>query len=241
MSTRRKRRARPGPAAPHKKRAPAFGISNFKSEISKGVPAVFVDRDGTICEEVGYVNHLDRVQVFSWAAEAIRKLNQAGLPVIVVTNQSGVGRGYFSEDLVKQVHMKIALELAANNARLDAFYYCPHHPTATIEEYRKECRCRKPAAGMLEEAAKRFNLDLKSSYVVGDSYRDVQLGHEAGARSILVMTGYGRGEYEHHRKSWPRLPDMIAENLLEAVGKILRSPARWNSKPGARTLTGRKA
>lgn len=241
MSTRRKPRARPRPAAPHTKRSPAFGISNFKSEISKGVPAVFLDRDGTISEEVGYVNHLDRVQLFPWAAQAIRKLNQAGMPVIVVTNQSGVGRGYFSEDLVRQVHMKIALELAASNARLDAFYYCPHHPAATLEEYRKQCRCRKPAAGMLEEAAKRFSLDLESSYVVGDSYRDVQLGHEAGARSVLVMTGYGRGEYEHHRKTWPRLPDMIAENLLEAVDKILRSPARRNSKPRARRLTGRRA
>ena len=206
----------------------------------KGVPAVFLDRDGTICEEVGYVNHLDRVQIYPWSAEAIRKLNRAGLAVIIVTNQSGVGRGYFSESLVKQVHMKIALELAANDARLDAFYYCPHHPAATVEEYRKECRCRKPAPGMLEEAAKRFNIDLASSFVVGDSYRDVQLGYQAGAKTVLVMTGYGRGEYEHLRKAWPRLPDMIAENLLEAVGKILGNGARREAKPRPRAKSARK-
>lgn len=203
---------------------------------SKGEPAIFLDRDGTLCEEVGYVNHLDRVRLFPWSREAIRKLNQAGLPVIVVTNQSGVGRGYFSEDLVKQANVKIAMELATGDARLEAFYYCPHHPTAVIEEYRKDCRCRKPSPGMLEEAAKRFGLDLRSSYVIGDSYRDVQLAFNGGARSVLLMTGYGKGEYEHHRKSWPRMPDMIAENLLEAVDKILngRAPGGGNSRPPVR-------
>ena len=205
---------------------------------SKGAPAVFLDRDGTICEEVGYVNHIDRIHVYPWAAEAIRKLNQAELPVIVVTNQSGVARGLFSEDLVKQANLKIAMELAAQDARLEAFYYCPHHPTAPLKEYRKECRCRKPATGMMEEAARRFGLDLKSSYVIGDSYRDAQLAFNSGARSVLVMTGYGKGEYEHHRKSWPRMPDMMAENLLDAVEKILDGRAR--PAPHSHSRTKRK-
>jgi D-glycero-D-manno-heptose 1,7-bisphosphate phosphatase len=212
-----------------------------KRPAAKGVSAVFLDRDGTICEEVGYINHLDRLQVYPWTAEAIRKLNRAGLPVVVVTNQSGVGRGHFSESLVKQVHMKIALELAANDARLDGFYYCPHHPTATVEEYRKECNCRKPAPGMLEEAAKRFNIDLASSFVVGDSYRDVEMGHRVGAKSILVMTGYGRGEYDYHRKAWPRPPDRIAENLLDAVGKILGNGAGRDRKSRSPAKASRKA
>ncbi len=202
---------------------------------SKGPPAVFLDRDGTICEEVGYVNHIDRIHVYPWAAEAIRKLNQAELPVIVVSNQSGVARGLFSEDLVKQANLKIAMELAAQDARLEAFYYCPHHPTAPLEEYRKDCRCRKPATGMMEEAARRFGLDLKSSYVIGDSYRDAQLAFNSGARSVLVMTGYGKGEYEHHRKSWPRMPDMMAENLLDAVEKILDGRARPSPHSHSRT------
>ncbi len=184
-------------------------------------PAVFLDRDGTIIDEVGYLNHLDRVRLYPWTAEAIRKLNQAGLPAIVVTNQSGVGRGYFAEELVHQVHETIARALAAEGARLDAFYYCPHHPEAALEAYRKDCRCRKPSIGMLEEAAQRFSIDFQSSYVVGDSTRDMQLGFNAGARTVLVLTGYGRGNYENQRHTWPRMPDLIAENLFEAVEQIL--------------------
>ena len=197
------RRRRPSAAAGHTK------------------PAAFLDRDGTVCDEVGYINHLDRLRVYPWAADAVRRLNQAEIPVIVVTNQSGVGRGYFTEDLVRQAHRKIAAQLAARGARVDAFYYCPHHPTAPLKAYRVNCRCRKPAPGMVEKATKRFRIDLKSSYVVGDSYRDMRLGFNIGARTALVMTGYGRGEYEYHRRQWPRMPDLIAENLLEVVKRIL--------------------
>lgn len=183
--------------------------------------AVFLDRDGTINEEVGYVNHLDRVLLYPWSAEAIRKLNQAEVPVIALTNQSGVARGYFTEELVRKVHEKITQQLAAQHARVDAFFYCPHHPTAPIEAYRIICRCRKPATGMLEEAAARFGIDVGKAWVVGDSIRDIQLGFNAGSRTALVMTGYGRGNYEYQRESWRRLPDLIAENLLDAVERIL--------------------
>ncbi len=189
-------------------------------------PAVFLDRDGTVCEEVGYVNHLDRLRLFPWTAEAIRKLNLAGVPVVVVTNQSGVGQGYFPEELVNQVHEKIASELARAGARLEAFYYCPHHPNARLKAYRKICGCRKPETGMLEEAAGRFRIDLESSYVVGDSTRDLEMGFNAGARTVLVMTGYGRGNYEYQRHNWVRMPDLVAENLLEAADKILAELAR---------------
>ncbi len=167
------------------------------------------------------MNHLDRIDIYPWSAKAIRRLNRAGFPVIVVTNQSGVGRGYFSERLVKQAHSRIARELEAKGAHLAAFYYCPHHPNAVVRKYRKDCDCRKPATGMLEKAAKRFHLDLENCFVVGDSYRDIQLAHNAGAHSIMLMTGYGKGEYVHHRKKWPRQPEMIAPNLLEAVEMIL--------------------
>ncbi len=184
-------------------------------------PAVFLDRDGTLVEEVGYMNHLDRARLYPWAARAIRELNRAGLLVFVTTNQSGVGRGYFTEALVRQVHRKIARELVARQAHVDGFYFCPHHPQATVKAYRKNCRCRKPSIGMLEDAARRFRVDLESSYVVGDSYRDMQLGFNAGARTVMVLTGYGLGEYEHHRKRWVRKPDLIVENLWEGVKKIL--------------------
>jgi D-glycero-D-manno-heptose 1,7-bisphosphate phosphatase len=194
--------------------------------VRRGVSAVFLDRDGTISEEVGYVNHVSRLQLYPWSAEAIRKLNRAGRPVIVVTNQSGVARGYFSEELVREVHRKMIVELAAHGARVDGIYYCPHHPTGQLQAYRMDCRCRKPLPGMLEEAAQRFHIDLGSSYVVGDGYRDMQLGFNAGTHTILVLTGYGRGEYEHHRHRWPRRPDWTAENLQEAVDIILGETAR---------------
>lgn len=192
---------------------------------------MFLDRDGTIIEEVGYVNHLDRVRLYPWSAEAIRKLNQAGVWVIVVTNQSGVARGHFTEDLVRQVHEKIGRELARCGAHVDGFYYCPHHPSARLPDYRVECRCRKPATGLLERAAKEFSIDLRESAVVGDSYRDMELGFNAGARTILVMTGYGRGEYEFQRQGWARPPDGVAENLLEAVDIILAERSASPPKP----------
>ncbi len=191
-----------------------------------GRRGVFLDRDGTLIEEVGYVNHLERARLYPWAARAIRKLNKAGLPVIVVTNQSGVGRGYFPEKLVRETHRKIARQLRAQGARVEAFYYCPHHPLGSVKRYRKVCRCRKPATGMLEAAARRFHLDLAGSFVVGDSYRDVETGHNAGARTIMVLTGYGRGEFEYHRGRWHRKPHAVARDLLAAVEMILASLPR---------------
>jgi D-glycero-D-manno-heptose 1,7-bisphosphate phosphatase len=184
-------------------------------------PAVFLDRDGTISEEVGYVNHISRLRLFPWTAEAIRKLNQAGFTVIVVTNQSGVGQGYFPENLVHEVHARIQSELKAQGARIDAFYYCPHHPNARLAAYRTECQCRKPATGMLEQAARDFGLNLRASFMVGDSTRDVECGLRAGARTLMVMTGYGRGNIQYQRHALPRMPDWRVEDLREAVEAIL--------------------
>ena len=208
---------------------------------STPTPAVFLDRDGTISDEVGYINHLSRLRVFPWSGEAIRKLNRTGRPVVVVTNQSGVARGYFTERLVRQVHEKIAREIAVHGARVDAYYYCPHHPSGRVAAYRKDCDCRKPSTGMVMEAARKFSVDLPSSYIVGDSYRDMQLGFNAGTRTILVMTGYGRGEYEHHRRGWPRRPDHVAENLLEAAEIILSETQGEPAKPRRRTRVAQKA
>jgi D-glycero-D-manno-heptose 1,7-bisphosphate phosphatase len=213
-------------SARHKKAASEGGPQSAPAPRGRGVPAVFLDRDGTISEEVGYINHISRSQLYPWSAEAIRKLNQAERRVIMVTNQSGVARGYFTEELVNAVHQKITSELAAHGARLDAMYYCPHHPNGKLKAYRIDCQCRKPLTGMVEAAARKFHIDLARSYVVGDSYRDMQLGFNAGTRTILVLTGYGRGEYEHHRQGWPRMPDRVAENLLEAAEIILGETGR---------------
>jgi len=179
-------------------------------------PAVFLDRDGTIGEELGYVNHIDRFQMFPYAAEAIRELNLAKIPVIVVTNQGGIARNIFPESLVHEVHKKMIAELAAGGAHVDAIYFCPH-------KSEDACECRKPNPGLLDRAAREHALDLANSWIVGDRYADLAMGHVTGSRGILVMTGYGRGEYELHRATWPRQPDALAENLRDAVRLILRN------------------
>lgn len=184
-------------------------------------PAVFLDRDGTISHEVGYVNHLSRFELFPWTAEALRRLRAAGYLTVVVTNQSGVARGYSSEDLVREVHEKLQQELAAAGTRLDGIYYCPHHPSEGQPPYRQECDCRKPKPGMLYRAAQELAIDLSRSLLVSDKYEDVAMAQGLGLRGVLVLTGYGRGEYEYRRHLWPRPPDVVAENLLEAVGSIL--------------------
>lgn len=181
--------------------------------------AVFLDRDGTICEEMGYVNHIDRLRIFPYAAAAIRQLNEAQIPVIVITNQSGIARDIFPESLMHQVHKKMISELAAGGAWIDGIYFCPH-------KTEDACECRKPNPGMLERAAREHGLDLAASWVVGDRYGDLEMAHAVRARSILVMTGYGRGEYELHRARWSRQPDALADNLTEAVRRILKDSGR---------------
>ncbi|MBZ5496876.1 MAG: HAD family hydrolase [Acidobacteriia bacterium] len=187
--------------------------------------AVFLDRDGTVSEEVGYVNHIDRFHIFPWSAQAVRKLNQAGIPVVLVTNQSGIARGYFPESLVQEMHLKLQAELGRFEARLDAIYYCPHHPDGKVEAYRKVCSCRKPAPGMLQRAAHDLGLDLGASFLVSDRYQDLSMAFQVGARGVLLLSGYGKGEYLHFKDTWPRPPDCVAANLLEAVDWILQQIA----------------
>jgi D-glycero-D-manno-heptose 1,7-bisphosphate phosphatase len=184
--------------------------------------AVFIDRDGTISEEVGYVNHPTRYRVFPFAAEAVRVLNEAGWLAVLVTNQAGVARGYFAEEMIGAVHDLLTRELERNGARLDAIYYCPHHPSVGEPPYRLACDCRKPKPGLIARAAAEFDIDLARSWMIGDRYGDTELARNAGTRAALVLTGYGRGEFEHQRDAWQHQPDLVAENLLEAVREILR-------------------
>jgi len=163
---------------------------------------------------MGYLNHLSRLEVFPFAARSIRRLNRAGLPVIVVTNQSGVARDFFPESLLAQVHKKMKRQLARGGARVDAIYYCPH-----IRDDR--CDCRKPLPGMLKRAAQEHHLDLRRSTIVSDRFDDIHMGHQAGCRTILVLTGYGAGEHQWHGKIWLRQPAHIAKNLEQAVEIIL--------------------
>jgi D-glycero-D-manno-heptose 1,7-bisphosphate phosphatase len=187
--------------------------------VSRG--AVFLDRDGTICEEVGYVNHLSRSRLLPRSAEAIRLINQSGALAVVTTNQSGVARGYFSRDLVEAVHAQLRSAVESSGARLDAIYYCPHHPTEGSPPWRAECDCRKPRPGMIERATREHRIDLQHSWVVGDGVVDIEAGAALGVPGVLVLTGYGRGLVEHQRHRFKTEPVHVAEDLLEAVRFIL--------------------
>jgi D-glycero-D-manno-heptose 1,7-bisphosphate phosphatase len=198
------------------------------------VRALVMDRDGTVCDEVGYVNHVSRIRLLPRSAAAIRRARDAGFKVVVATNQAGVARGYFTEDLVHRVHDRLREMLAAEGTSVDAIYYCPHHPDAGDEPYRKDCDCRKPRPGMLLRARDELGIDPARSYVVGDSMRDVEAGRRFGATTILVLTGYGRGEYEHRRAGWSAAPDHVAEDLLDAVEWILARDGEAGGAGGAR-------
>jgi D-glycero-D-manno-heptose 1,7-bisphosphate phosphatase len=182
-------------------------------------PAVFLDRDGTVNEEMGYINHLSRFVLLPQAIPAIRRLNDAGLPVVLITNQSGVVRGYYSSALVAEVHRYLHELLATGGAHLDAIYACLHGP-------RDGCACRKPQPGLVLQAARELALDLKRSYLVGDRYKDLETAARAGVQGILVLTGYGRGEYEHPVVPPPVQPAFVAEDLLAAVDWILENLAK---------------
>ena len=185
--------------------------------------AVFIDRDGTISEEVGYVNHPSRFRVFPYSAEAIRTLKANNWLAILVTNQAGVARGYFSEDVIGKVHDELKSSLSEQNAQLDAIYYCAHHPSVGEPPYRLDCDCRKPKPGLIQRASADFDVDLENSWMVGDRYSDIELAHNAGLKSAFVLSGYGRGEWEYQSSSWKLQPDMVCENLLDAVRSIVTS------------------
>ena len=185
--------------------------------------AVFIDRDGTISKEVGYVNHISRYEVFDYSAEAIKLLNESEFLAILTTNQAGVARGYFVESLISEVHAKLQEELGKGGAKLDAIYYCPHHPSVGEPPYRRDCDCRKPKPGMILQAVADFGIDLNQSWMIGDRYSDVVFGNRLATKTAFILSGYGRGEWEFQRASWTIEPDIIAENLLEAVKLIVKS------------------
>lgn len=195
--------------------------------------AVFMDRDGTISEEVGYVNHLSRYRLLPRSLEAIRRINRAGFLAIVVTNQSGVARGYFREALVHDVHALLRRWVEEAGARLDAIYYCPHHPHEGAPPFRADCDCRKPRPGMLLRAAREHDLDLPRSYFVGDGWVDMEAAAAAGVPGVHVLTGYGRGLVEYQPERFRTRPAHTAPDLLEAVEWILARDAGTAAGPAA--------
>lgn len=185
--------------------------------------AIFIDRDGTINEDLGYISNPDDLIIFPWVAEALRLINDARLKAIVVTNQSGVARGICTEDELRLIHARMINELWKQGARIDGVYYCPHHPDYGDERYRRECECRKPGPGMLQAAAREHKIDLARSFVIGDKASDINLASGAGAQGMLVLTGYGR-ETLAHPDHWPCNPRLVADNLLHAIKLILDGP-----------------
>jgi len=185
-------------------------------------PAVFLDRDGTINEQMGYINHISRFHLLPRAAQAILLLNQREIPVVVISNQSGLARGYFPESLIAEVHEKMTGELALAGAHVDGIYVCPHHPEAKEERFRLACDCRKPKPGLFVRAAADLGVDLAGSYVVGDRWSDLKAAATVGAKGVLVLTGYGRGDYEYIGPGQAIQPTHVAEDLYEAVEWILR-------------------
>jgi D-glycero-D-manno-heptose 1,7-bisphosphate phosphatase len=179
--------------------------------------AVFLDRDGTLLEEGNYVSDLRQIVFFPYSIDAVRLLNQAGFAVVVITNQSGIARGIVRESFVAEAHRFIDEKLAAAGARIDGYYYCPHHPDGSLSQFRQDCECRKPKPGQLRQAAADLDLDLNGSFVVGDRWSDVDVATAAGARGILVRTGYGR---EAERESRPDA--LVVDNLMAAVAWIVR-------------------
>jgi D-glycero-D-manno-heptose 1,7-bisphosphate phosphatase len=181
-------------------------------------PAVFLDRDGVLIEEVGYLTRLEDVRFVPGAIEAVKSLNEAGFVTVVVTNQSGVARGYFGEDHVRATHELIQSRLAEHGAKIDRFEYCPFHPTDGQGDYRRESIDRKPQPGMLLRAAMELSIDSGKSWIIGDRLSDIEAGFAAGCRgAFLVRTGYG---------SQVELPaDSLAQvvpSVVEAVQQLLQ-------------------
>ena len=195
---------------------------------AKGNTAVFMDRDGTINEERGYLRDPDGLNIMPEAFDAIKLINKNKLKAVVVTNQSGIARGYISEKLMEKVHQKLTRLLMQKGAYLDGIYYCPHHTEGDILEYCIKCKCRKPATGMLDLASQELDIDLHRSYVIGDKIIDIELAHGVGAKGILVLTGYGKDEADLLNQGSRVQPQFIANNILDAVNWIL-SDLRLNT------------
>ncbi len=182
--------------------------------------AVFLDRDGVINEEVNYLSEPEQLRLIPGAAEAIARLNQAGLPVIVVTNQAGVARGFYPEAQIEVVHAALSHRLAPAGAHIDRYYYCPHHPSEGLPPYRVECNCRKPKPGLLLQAAQDFDLELRRCFVIGDNRSDIALSQSAGCRTVLVLTGHGARVWREWQDEFQ--PDQVAPDLSAAATWILQ-------------------
>jgi len=202
-------------------------------------PCVFLDRDGTVTREAGYINHPLRLELLAGAAGAIRRLNRAGVLAVLVSNQAGVARGYFTIDVLEETFARLRELLARRNAHLDAIYYAPFHPSSADPRWRDDPEeLRKPGLGMIRRAQAELPIDMSRSYVVGDRQLDVQFAHRAGLPAVFVKSGYGLGELTYSRATWREEPEHIAEDLPGAVAWILRDLKR-RARPTAPSRSNR--
>lgn len=183
--------------------------------------AVFIDRDGTINRDVGYPDSFDLIEIYPFSFEAVKKINASGLLAVIVTNQSGVGRGMIDIENLHDIHQKLEEAFAKHNAHLDGIYFCPHYLSSSLLEYKKDCTCRKPFPGMALQAAFDLNIDLKRSYMIGDKVEDILFGLNIDAQPILVKTGFGRKSLTELKKRGIK-PAHVASNILEAVHWIMK-------------------
>jgi len=179
--------------------------------------AVFLDRDGTIVEDIGYLNSPEQIKFIPGSIEAIKMLNEAGYKVIVITNQAGVARGLVTEDMLQTIDKVMHKNILNGGGHLDALYYCPHHPEHGVYPYRQVCECRKPHTGLIKRAMRDQNLDLSKSFMIGDKASDVEAGKRAGTKTVLVLSGRGK----ESKKDLKEKPDHIANDLLDAVKWVL--------------------
>jgi D-glycero-D-manno-heptose 1,7-bisphosphate phosphatase len=186
--------------------------------------AVFLDRDGTIIEERGYLDRFELLEIFPWTGDALRLLKRAGFATVVITNQSAIARGIIDEPFLHEVHRVIDARLSSSGGGIDRYYHCPHVADAKIDRYRLACRCRKPGPGLIEQACEEMGLDPARSVMVGDRWIDVGCGRAAGTQTVLVRSGHGAHEVDSPPDGLGA--DAILNNLMEAVGWILRSSSR---------------
>ncbi len=182
--------------------------------------AVLIDRDGTINRDVGYPSTYRMIDIYPYSFEAVKKIKQAGFLAVIITNQSGIGRGLIEEKSLLDIHTKLSEEFEQHGVSFDGIYYCPHYVFSKMATYRKDCSCRKPSPGMGKMAAEDLHLDMSSSYMIGDKIEDLLFGINIDATPILVLTGYGQ-ESQKQLKDIGIQPAYIAKNLLEAVEWII--------------------
>ena len=193
-------------------------------------PAVFIDRDGTINEQMGYINHPSRFVLLPGVSDAIRLLNKNDLLAIIVSNQSGVARGYFPIDLVYELHASLKASLKEEEAIIDGIFFCPHYPRGIVPDYTGKCDCRKPRTGLIDQACESFDIDMSRSCMIGDRHTDIELALRLNLSGILVKTGYGMGEIEHILPKKSVKPTYIAQDLFHAVRWIVEEQKAFRDK-----------